>query len=508
MTELTSLVAESLSATAAEQYMDRVTAQAEELREAVRAGELDNPEFAVGLEMEVYGVEQSSEKRLAALPEDVFTAGATKELGIHNAEINTEPNVFDEEGLNAQADRIEATLAAADEAAMDADRELVCDAMWTIPPAMGSVSYLSEMETTDGVAEATNMRTDPRYAAIDNDVLEHAGGGIQFDAPGIQRTFPSILFESLATSIQPHLQIPTAEAFPAYFNAGIRTLGPVLALATNSPFLPPDLYTDVEEPLELVDATHHELRIAVFEQSVNASPNRKVRVPADIESVEETIDRVVDDDLIAPFLREWVAEGERDSFAEDNWEFTYKRSTYWRWLRCVIGGDPVGTGDERSLRIEYRPIPTQPTVADTVSLQWLTCGLLRGVVATDHPLATLPWENAQESFYNAARNGLDGELAWVTRDGEQTTDSDAIFEELFELARAGLETAGVSESAIDERLAPLERRWAERCTPSHWKQERVRQHLADGADLETAISAMQRSYIEQSRTTKTFDEWY
>jgi len=569
MPATTSLVGRSLDGTATPVFEERVAAQADRLRTAIEAGELDNDDFAVGLEMEVYAVEglpgavgqgtgdavggsrtdnagakvrndpangtgdgihgdrangagdgvrreQSTALgdpaawagRLARLPEAVFEAGATKELGEHNAEINTDPDVCSDEGLSSQAAAIEAGFEAAQRAARAHDRELVLDAMWTIPPAEGSASYLGAHHREDGFVVAENMRSDPRYHAIDNEVLGLAGGEIPLDVPGVETAFPSILFESLATSIQPHLQIPDAESVPAHFNAGIRTLGPLLALATNSPFLPADCYGDVGNPRSLVDETHHELRIAVFEQSVNVSPNPKVRVPGDIESPTDVVDRVVEDDLYAPFLREWIADGDREIFADEIWEFDYRRSTYWRWLRCVVGGDPVtGAGDERSLRIEYRPLPTQPTVADVVGLQALTVGLLRGLVAADHPLAELPWAAAEESFYSAAENGLDAELAWVTADGERTGDHDRIFAEVFEYARRGLAESCVDPAAVEEYLAPIEARVEAGRTPSAWKKERVREGLADGLELGEAIESMQRAYVRRSRETDSFAEW-
>ncbi|MXR52296.1 hypothetical protein GRX03_11865 [Halovenus sp. WSH3] len=504
MSETTDLVERSLSADAADRFTERVEHQADRLREAIRGGRLDNPDFAVGLEMEVYGVDPDG--RLTAVPDDAYEAGATKELGVHNAELNTDPDPFDESGLTEQADRIESAFAAADDAVAP-DCRLVNDAMWAIPPEAGSVSYLTATERRDGVVFATNMRADPRYTALDNETLRLCDGSVEFDAPGIDRAFPSILFESLATSIQPHLQIPSAEEFPEYYNAAIRTLGPVLALSTNSPFLPPDLYTDTDDPEALLAQTHHELRIAVFEQSMNVTPSPKVRVPADIDSAAETVDRVVADDLFAPVLREWITDEPRRSFADEHWEFDHKRSTYWRWLRCVIGGDPVGGGDERSLRIEYRPIPTQPTVADVVSMQWLTVGLIRGLVETDHPLSELSWESARESFYNAARDGLAGTLHWLTAEGERTTDSELIFEEVFETARAGLEAAGVGGQHVDSRLDPLEQRVAAGVTPSVWKRRQVRDRLRAGDDLSAAITGMQREYIRRSRETDSFAEW-
>ena len=548
----TSLVARSLDdEETADAFEARVAAQAELLREAIRSGELDNEGFAVGLEMEVYAVEGMPTDNpgsgdevddagwrgaLARLPEAVFDAGATKELGLHNAEINTDPDVCSGEGLANQAASIEADFEAAQRAARAKDRELVLDAMWTIPPAEGSRAYLSDHDVEDGFVHASNMRPDPRYFAIDNDVVRRVDGAIPFAVPGVDTTFPSILFESLATSIQPHLQIPTAEAFPAYYNAGIRTLGPLLALATNSPFLPADLYEDndgaqgdaVADPHDLVDATHHELRIAVFEQSVNQSPHPKVRVPRDIEAATDVVDRVVEDDRYAPFLREWIEDGAEEDIpshegislegnesgdvdgpiADQVWEFDYRRTTYWRWLRCVVGGDPVaGAGDENSLRIEYRPLPTQPTVRDVVGLQAATAGLLRGLVAADHPLTELPWEAAEESFYAAAEDGLDADLAWVTADGERTNESDVIFDEVLEFAHRGLAESGVDRADAEYYLDPIQARIDAGLTPSMWKKARVREGLDDGLDLQSAIERMQREYIRRSRETGSFAEW-
>ncbi|MCU4801484.1 hypothetical protein OB920_13980 [Halobacteria archaeon HArc-gm2] len=448
------------------------------------------------------------EGKLAALPESVFEGPAAKELGVHNAEINTDPDAFGATGLEVQTTSVEMRVKKARDAALAENRDMVLDAMWTIPPEGGTLDYFTDVEQRDGVVFAENMRQYPRYVALDNEALAHAGGEISFSVPGAEHAFPSILFESLTTSIQPHLQVPTAGEFPDYYNAAIRTLGPVLALTANSPLLPADLYNRVDDPYELLDETHHELRIAAFEQSVNTSENPKVRVPRDIETSEDVVDRVVADDCFAPFLREWITDEPRQGVHDEHWEFDHKRGTYWRWLRCVVGGDPVdGAGDQESLRIEYRPIPTQPTVEDLIGTQVLVAGLVRGLVATGHPLAELPWQDARRSFYDAARNGLDAELAWVTEDGERTTDHDVIYDEIFSLARAGLDAQDVPERRADEFLDPLERRWTAGETPSSWKIGRVREHLDDGHSLEDAICEMQRDYFELSQGEDSFADW-
>jgi hypothetical protein len=506
MTDRVDLVGRSLAPETREQFDARVDEQAAFLREEIDSDALDTGGFAIGMELEVYAVDD--EGRLATIPEDVYGT-CNKELGLHNAELNTDPDPLTTAGIEAQADALESQWARARSAAADVGQELVLDAMWTVAPAEGSEPYLGATETRDGVTLPVNMRALPRYWAIDRDAVEKAGGQVTLDVPGATVGFPTILFESLATSIQPHVQIPSTDAFPAYYNAAIRTLGPVLALATNSPFLPGDLYDDDVDPETLLAGTHHELRIAAFEQSVNQTDPPKVRVPDDVERTTDVVEDVVADPVLAPFLSEWVdGAAEGDDFADAFWEFDHKRGTYWRWLRCVIGGDPVADiSDERSLRIEYRPIPTQPTIRDVVGFQCLVGGLVHGLVATDHPIVELDWADAHACFYDVVENGLDAEFAWVAADGERTSDPEAVFAELFEYARRGLTALDVEEATMERYLAPLEARWEARTTPSRWKIDRVRNALDDGADLETALAEMQAEYVRRSRESDTFADW-
>ena len=613
MDDIVDLVRRSLADETYGEFTDRVDAQAEELRQAIAAGEFDNEAFSVGLEVELYAINsvpeppgpdeddedgdddeaeadeaaldedlsggaslepesetppdqgddesaddaddfgpgegpsldvdpdsplapdepeepaepeaeptvaahdhddelymdpEEWEGRLTRLPDVVFDGEANKELGLHNAEINTEPNTFDGAGMEVQTTAVEMHTKQARQQASKHNCELILDAMWTIPPEEGGEAYLSAHEKRDGVILADNMRQAPRYVALDNEAVQHAGGAIDFSVPGYEGSFPTILFESLATSIQPHLQIPDSDAFPSYYNAAIRTLGPLLALSTNSPFLPADFYPRDTDGEWLCANTDHELRIAAFEQSVNTSENPKVRVPRDIGTVEDVVDRVVADDLFGPFLREWLEEGDRETLEDRIWEFDHKRGTYWRWLRCVIGGTPVdGASDERSLRIEYRPLPTQPHLKDMIGLQALTVGLIRGLVVADHPVTELPWQEARQSFYAAASDGLDADLSWVTIHGERTTDHEVIFDELFRFARLGLEEQELPAARIDEYLDPIEDRYDAGETPSSWKIDRVRAGLADGLALEEAMMEMQREYFENCREHHAFAEW-
>ncbi|AZH26789.1 hypothetical protein [Haloplanus aerogenes] len=503
-TDLVAAVERSTDPEVRETFDRRVRDQAERIRDDIRSGRLDTDEFAVGMELEAYAVD--TDGRLARIPERVFErGGCAKELGVHNLEVNSTATVFDAAGVAEQADRIDANVSAAIDALAAEDLAPALDAMWTIPPVGGTDAYLGGIEKRDGVTVAENMRHHPRYVALDNEILERSGGRITLDVPGATLSYPTILAESLATSIQPHLQIPDVDAFPAYFNAALRTAGPILALTSNSPFLPADCYDD--DP-DVIPATPHELRIHVFEKSINAGAPRgegKVRFPSDLDRATDVVDRVVEDETYAPVLAD--GPGDPDDYRSTIREYDHKRGVHWRWVRGVIGGQPVGTEHAgASLRIEYRPLPTQPTVCDTVSVQVLVVGLLRGLIDADHPLTDLPWTAARDCFYDAVDRGPDADLAWVTADGERTADPETIYDEVFAFARRGLRDAGIADDVIDSYLDPVERR-RDGAAPSAWKKARVRDAVDDGATLPEAIETMQRDYLDRAGGETVFADW-
>ncbi|MFB6108174.1 MAG: hypothetical protein ABEJ82_04935 [Haloplanus sp.] len=506
--DLVAAVEESLAQSTREAFDRRVREQAERVRADLRSGRLDTGEFAVGMELETYAVDESG--RLAAVPADVFDrADCGKELGLHNLELNSAATPFDADGLTRQAADVERSAERAAAALDEAGLSLALDAMWTIPPAEGTDAYLGAVTDRDGVVVADNMRHVPRYVALDNEILARGGGTVSLSLPGVTRDLPTILVESLATSIQPHLQVPSADAFPRYFDTALRTLGPALSLTANSPFLPADWYDD--DP-GVVETTHHELRVDVFEQAINAGAPRDegmVRFPDDVADAVEVVDHVVADETYAPVPAD-DGDDETGTYRETIPAYDHKRGVHWRWVRGVVGGQPVGTAsDGASLRIEYRPLPTQPSVADAVAVQSLVVGVLRGLVEADHPLPDLPWTAARDSFYAAVADGPEADLAWVTADGERTDDPERIYEEVFAYARRGLESAGLSEAAAVDALAPVERRVREDGprSPSAWKIARVREAVDAGETLPDAVASMQRAYLDRAGTGTVFADW-
>jgi len=474
-----------------EEFSRRVASQAERLREVLAGGGFEGG-LKLGLELE--GVATDGDGRPTQVPASAFGTVCERELGRHNAELNTPATALDPEGVRNQVDALAGRVDRVHERFNDTGCRFVTDGLWAVPPAGGTISYLTATHEIDGLEVPTNISPAARYYALDADVA--ANGGVELDVPGCRRRFPSILVESFATSMQVHLQTPPGE-FARYFNVALRVAGPVLALAVNSPFLPPDLYEADIDPEALLGGPA-ELRLSLFE-SMNVETPGKVRFPPDIESAGDVLDRLVADRQCAPYLREWEADGPREGFTDEYWELLHKQSTCWRWVRPVLG--PEGP------RIEFRPLPAQPCIVDVAAFQALVAGAVHGVVVSDHPLAELPWRAARESLYAASRDGLDAELPWLTHTGDRTTTADRLYPEFFNLAARGLRDRGLTDDHIDRLLEPVRRRWETGVTPTTWKRDRVRDRLDAGTGFQTAVVEMQREYRRLAADHERFVDW-
>ncbi|MFB6269141.1 MAG: hypothetical protein ABEH83_04300 [Halobacterium sp.] len=463
------------------------------LKEELAAGTFDNPQAIVGLEYEFYGVAADGAS-LRRVPRPLLELiGFEKELGLHNAELSTSPQPLNEHGLAAQEREVKARVAAAmDATTRAADIQLVSDGIWTVPPEGESATdYVTACVDHDGVVLSTNMSESPRYQAMAN---AQFAPGRTVDVPGVTLDAETVAPESFATSIQPHYQVPTADELPEYFRYDVRLAAPLLAIGVNSPFFPPDCYDEDATPERVLEDGYAENRVHVFEGVMNPEDGpRKVRFPRDVDSVEDAVDRVVEDPPVVPASVD--AEGRfDDAFAH----IRHKHGTYWRWVRPVFGG---ATRSAANVRVEFRPLPGQPTVRDSVAFQAAFAGLLQSMVATDHPVRELDWETARENFYAATFDGLDADLAWITADGRRTHNTEELYADLFEHAADGLERRGLSNDDAAAYLRPLRQRVDRGVTPASWKRDRVRRHLADGASFADAVTAMQREYVQRQRDT-------
>jgi hypothetical protein len=491
--ELAAAVREAL-AVDAEAFRETASAEAEKLKREVREGTFDNTQALIGLELELYSVDSRAGGLRRTSRQLLELIGFEKELGLHNAEMQTSPDPLTRYGLVAQEKEIQAHFAPAQEKTGVENIQLVTDGLWTVPPTGETATeYLTDYVEQDGVKIATNMSDAVRYHAMANTDYpsRHA-----LDAPHVSLQAETVMPESLITSIQPHYQIPHAPDLPEYFSYALRIAAPVLALGVNSPFFPPDLYDDAPDEDIVADA-HMENRIGVFESVLNPpegnSTPPKVCFPPDFDTVEDAIDDIVEDDCIVPRK---LQSGTR--FDDDFVHFRHRHGSYWRWVRPVFEGP---TRSAANARIEFRPLPAQPTVDDAIAFEALVAGLMESLVRFEHPIQSQDWETAKANFYAATRDGLKADIEWVTADGATTTATDEIYGELFEHAREGLEQRGLPTEAAHEYLRPLRERVDRRMTPARWKHDYVSRRVEENVPLAEAIWGMQAAYIDHQEET-------
>ena len=506
--ELAANVSDALAVETAK-FEKQARKDADYVKDELQRGTFDNNQSIIGLEYEFYAVTdgrwtRSDSERASSLmrvPRRLLNMiGFERELGLHNAEMLTSPQPLNAEGLSAQESEVRARLRAALDCTKAEGIRLVSDGLWTVAPTGESARrYLCDSIEDHGIRIATNMSNAVRYHAMANGPL--AANTMQIDAPHVSLSADTVMPESLITSIQPHFQVAYANDLSRYFNYALRLAGPVLALSVNSPFFPPELYDEVE-PQQILADGYAENRISVFESVLNTNEMKKVRFPRDLENTEDAIDRVAADGTIVPMP---VPRGNRfdDNFAT----LRRKHGTYWRWVRPVFDGK---TRSSANARIEFRPLPAQPTVRDSVSLQALFAGLMESLPQREHPVINQSWSTAKQNFYAAVQDGLDANLQWVCHDGVEKSEPESIFTDILAHAKDGLTSAGCSATVADSYLDPLRFRVNHRLTPAGWKIDQVKDELAHGATFSEAISEMQQEYISQQRSTLlegSFSDW-
>jgi gamma-glutamyl:cysteine ligase YbdK (ATP-grasp superfamily) len=484
-----------------EAFRGRVEAEAEMLKDELRRGTFDNPGATVGLEHELYAVDADATV-LRRVPRRVLDRHAVEtELGIHNAELHTSPQPLSAYGLRAQLAELRARLAAALATADDQGVRLVSDGTWTVPPAGESArSYLSDAVERDGVTLAANVSDDPRYHAFAN--ADGYDPGCRVETPNAAFSTDVVTSGSLTASIQPHYQVPRAADLPERFRYALRVAAPLLALGANSPVFPPGLY-DTDDPEAVLAEGWAESRVPTFEGVFNPrDAPEKARFPREFDSVAAAVDRLVADHAAVP-----ADPPERGRFDDTFRHLRHKHGSFWRWVRPVFDG---ATREAASARIEFRPVPAQPTARDAVAFQAAFAGLMESLPARDHPVRDLDWATARDNFYAAARDGLDADVQWITASGDETRHLDAVLDEVLALAHEGLERAGMSAAEAEEFLAPLRARADAGVTPAAWKRAEVRRRVADGATLADAIEGMQAAYVDRQAETLldgSFADW-
>jgi gamma-glutamyl:cysteine ligase YbdK (ATP-grasp superfamily) len=279
-----------------------------------------------------------------------------------------------------------------------------------------------------------NMSDRNRYHALNQRILELRNGRpLELSIEGeesLSLTHDNVMLEAACTSFQIHLQPPASE-IARHMNASMILSGPMVALSANSPFL-------------FGKSLWAETRIPLFEQSVATGDAHS----PDHSRVSFGSDYLQDNpvDLFRENLRRYPPL--LPMLFDESEELLHLRlhnGTIWRWNRLLLGFDEVRIPH---LRIEHRPVPAGPTIADMLANAAVYIGavhfLARRRVA---PEADMPFATAKDNFYRAARDGLAARLTWL--DGNEVDARSLFTDELLHLATEGLRLLGIDGEDID-----------------------------------------------------------
>jgi gamma-glutamyl:cysteine ligase YbdK (ATP-grasp superfamily) len=144
-------------------------------------------------------------------------------------------------------------------------------------------------------------------------------------------------------------------------------------------------------------------------------------------------------------------------------------------------------------------------IANQAFLIGLTLGLAPRIESI---VSALPFENAAQNFYRAARDGLESKIAWIDdASGKiEQEPADRLIQRLLPVAHAGLVESGVDAGEADALLTVISERCAQRQTGAVW-QRRVLADLDTRFDREQALALMLERSLALSQAGEPVHTW-
>ena len=313
--------------------------------------------------------------------------------------------------------------------------------------------------------EMHNLTPLDRYHALVKAIGKMRGGRHELRIRGIDELnvkHDSAMLEACNTSFQVHLQVKPAD-FVHQYNIAMAITAPVLAIATNSPFL-------------FDKRLWNETRIALFQQSIDTRKisehlrDRSPRVTFGNSWITQSAIELYREDIVR-FRPMLMADCEPDVMEQLHENKTPElralmthNSTVYRWNRPCYGISPNG---KPHLRIENRILPAGPSVPDEVANAAFWVGLMAGFGdAYDDITRWMEFDDAHSNFVAAAFSGHETEVTWFK--GQKLAVAELIEKELLPIARAGLEKRNIAAQDIDHYLGIIAERNRTRQTGSSW----------------------------------------
>ena len=458
-----------------EQFQHRLEAETTELKTHFSGHLSETGGYTAGFELEACLVDQAHLR-----PNPVNTAFldalqsplASAELAAFDVEFNTLARPLTGKVFQQFHHELSQILAKARQAAHSLDSEILY---------CGILPTLEESDLT-----ARQMSPLKRYKALNEQVLaSRQGSPIKLDIKGrehLATQHQDVMLEAAATSFQVHYQTPAHKIADAY-NASLVVSAPLLAAATNAPFLfGKDLW--------------NETRIPVFEQSVDsggyagAAKGPLHRVTFGSGYIRGDIMECFEENLAHyPPLLPILFDEYQPPFAH----LRLHNGTLWRWNRPILGFDKNG---KPHIRLEHRSLPGGPTVSDMIANAAFFYGLIRYFQEQD--CSQLEFAAARDNFYEAARFGLSAKLQWL--DGKRYRVKDLLLEQLLPDAHSGLVVLNIDRTDIDHYLGIMEARVKAGASGAAWQRLRYQQHHGN-------LEALTRDYLQAQHTDQPVHLW-
>ena len=334
-----------------------------------------------------------------------------------------------------------------------------------------------------------NMSGLKRYRALNEQVLRMRDGQpLQLDIHGKERLnllHKDVMLESAATSLQLHLKVAAADAV-RYYNAAQIASAPMVAAASNSPYLfGKELWS--------------ETRIPLFEQSVETGgfagasrgPVRRVSFGTGYAR-DSLLECFIENQQHFPVLLPM----QYDDVLQQLRHLRLHNGTIWRWNRPLIGFDDDGTPH---LRIEHRVMPAGPTVVDAIANTAFFYGLVESLARSETPPERLlEFAIARDNFYTAARDGLNAQLTWL--EGRKLSVQTLLLDQLVPQAGDGLDRLGIDATDRDFYLGIISKRVENACTGSSWQRAWVARHQCD-------MQALTQACYERQQSEQPVHDW-
>lgn len=421
---------------------------------------------------------------LKELNDDQFTT----ELARFNMEANVPPVEFKKDCLSQMHKKILSLLRRAQKVARKFDSDIILT---------GILPTVRKFDMT-----LKNLTPYERYKALISGLVKMRGTSVDLNINGIDELITkhdTPLLEACNTGFQVHLQTKPDE-FAEKYNIAQAICGPAMAVATYSPLL-------------FGKRLWHETRIALFQQSVDTRlsdhhmRNRSPRVMFGNKWVKKSITEMYKEDIMRfrVLLRSNSKEKSLDMLNKGKMPMLsalqLHNSTVYRWNRGCYGV----AKNKPHLRIENRVLPAGPTVLDEMANAALWLGLLNG--GTEHygDISTkLDFDDAKSNFFNACRNGLNVDMAWLK--GKKISAKELLKKELIPIAREGLKKAKVSKKDIDKYLGVIKNRIAKDQTGSNWMLRSYNKLVKESSKGE-ALLGLTACILKNQTKDKPVHEW-